>query len=156
MDFRVKRLSKIRELPHPEAGLQALVRRAPQAEAWAERRMEQLRPAIAWLYGARRRMATGLVAVLTVWLFVHVMFGANGMVVYKEKRAENQDLQQELSRLQKENEDHLAQIKALKTDPSTIEKEAREQLRYTKRGEVVFVTPASPAPQAPAIDRAAR
>ena len=154
MDFRVTRLSKIREFPHPEVGLRALVGRAPQAEAWADRLTERLRPAMTWIYSARRRLATGTVAVLTLWLFVHVMFGANGMVVYREKRSENQDLQQELNQLKKENDDYTAQIRALKTDPKTIEKEAREQLHYTKRGEVVYVTPAPAAPPATAIDRA--
>ena len=154
MDFRVNRLNKIREFPRPEAGLRALVRRAPQAEAWADRLMERLRPTLEWLYGARRRLATGGVALLTLWLFVHVMFGANGMVVYREKRAENQDLQQQLEQLKKENDAYTDQIKSLKSDPRTIEKEAREQLHYTRQGEYIFVSPPAPPPQQPPMDRA--
>jgi cell division protein FtsB len=154
MDFRVNRLPKIREFPRPEAGLQALVRRAPQAEAWADSLMERLRPALEWLYSARRRLATGAVALLTVWLFVHVMFGANGMVVYREKRTENQDLQKQLEQLKKENDAYTDQIKALKSDPKTIEKEAREQLHYTRQGEYIFVSPAPLPSQGPAMDRA--
>jgi len=37
------------------------------------------------------------------------------------------------------------EIKALKTDPKAIEKEARERLHYTRPGEVVFALPAAPA-----------
>ena len=34
-----------------------------------------------------------------------------------------------------------AEIKALKSDPKAIEKEAREQLRYAKPGEVIYLLP---------------
>jgi len=131
-----------------------LVDRAPQAEAWADGLTERLRPAMTAIYQARRRLATGAVAVLTLWLFVHVMFGANGMVVYRQKQAEYQDLRQQVHQLQKESDAYTARINALKTDPNTIEKEAREQLGYTRPGEKIFVTPTVPAPQPPAMDRA--
>ncbi|MGH9644692.1 MAG: FtsB family cell division protein, partial [Terriglobales bacterium] len=80
------------------------------------------------------------------------MLGANGIVVYRQKRAEMQALQGEVDRLQKENAQFAEQIKQLKSDPAAIEKEAREQLHYTRKGEVVFVAPA-PAPK-PATGRA--
>jgi cell division protein FtsB len=118
--------------------------------------MEKLRPTLMWLYHARRRLATGLVAVVTVWMFVHVMFGANGMVVYREKRAENLDLQRQLDSLKKENDAYTAQIQALKTDPQTIEKEAREQFHYTRRGEVIFITPAPHPAQSSVVNRAGK
>ena len=44
-------------------------------------------------YRTRRKLATGAVAFLAVWLGFHVIFGANGMVVYHQKRAEYQKLQ---------------------------------------------------------------
>jgi cell division protein FtsB len=145
----------IRVLPRPEGGLRALVERAPQAEAFADREMEKLRPALTWLYGARRRLATAAVGVFTVWLFFHVMFGANGMVVYRQKSNEYQNLHRELDALQKENDRYNEQITALKSDPKTIEKEAREQLHYARPGEVVYVAPAPPqsAPSSTATAR---
>jgi cell division protein FtsB len=146
MDFRVERLPKIRTLPRPEDGLRALADRAPQAEAFAEQTMERLRPALTWAYASRRRLATTAVGLLTVWLFFHVMFGANGMVVYRQKHAEFQSLQSEIDGLQKENDRHNGEIKALQTDPKTIEKEAREKLHYARPGEVVYVAPAAPPP----------
>src|SRR4029077_496963 len=111
---------------------------------------EKLSPALAWLYRARRRLATIAVGAVTVWLFVHVMLGANGMVVYRQKRAEYQNLSHEIDQLQKENDRYSSQIKALQTDPETIEKEAREQLHYARPGEVVYVSPAPPPVQIPA------
>jgi cell division protein FtsB len=71
-----------------------------------------------------------------------VMFGANGTVVYRSKRAEYKSLQTEIDRLQKENDQYTQQIKALENEPKAIEKEAREQLHYTRPGEYVYVAPA--------------
>lgn len=148
MDLRIAQRPKIRIMPRAQRGLSALVDHAPQAEALgqriSQRVKEELRPAFTWLYNSRRRLATLGVAVTTVWLFLHVMFGANGMVVYRQKSAEYQTLRHEIDQLQNENDHYNGQIQALQTDPKTIEKEAREQLHYTRPGEVVYVAPAPP------------
>jgi cell division protein FtsB len=142
-------------LPRSEAGLRTLVERAPRAEAWADRRMAKLRPLLTLLYGMRRRLATAAVAVFTVWLFAHVMFGANGMVVYRQKKAEYQSLQRQIDDLQKENDRYTRQVKSLQApDPSTIEKEAREQLHYARPGEVVYVAPPPAHPPTPETNAA--
>ena len=154
MDIRIEQLPKIRILPRPGQGLRALIDRAPQAQAYTERVMEKLRPSFTWLHGARRRLATAAVGILTVWLFVHVTFGANGMVVYRAKRADYHRLRKEIDSLQSENDRYTEQIKALKTDPRAIEKEAREQLHYTRPGEMIYVAPAPPQPRSPAINAA--
>ena len=151
MDFRLKQIPKLRAFPRPEYGLRAVVDKAPQAEAIAERWLAKSRPVRGVLYAARRRLATGGVLLVTLWLFLHVMFGANGMVVYRSKRAEYQRLQAEIDRLQKENDLYTQQIKGLQNDPKAIEKEAREQLHYTRPGEVVYV---DPSPQRPATNAA--
>jgi cell division protein FtsB len=114
---------------------------------------DRTRPTLTKLYSIRRRLATGGVLVLTAWLFVHVMFGANGMVVYRQKKVEYQNLHKEIDSLQKENEQYTEQIKALETDPKTIEKEAREQLHYARPGEVIYVEPPPPPPK-PSTDAA--
>jgi cell division protein FtsB len=154
MDLRIKQLPKIRIIPGPRHGLRALIQRAPQAEAYTERFLQTLHPYLDWLRRARRRLATAAVAILTVWLFVHVTFGANGMVVYRAKRAEYQRLHQEIDSLQSENDRYTNQITALKTDPRAIEKEAREQLHYTRPGEVIYVPPAATQPRSAAINAA--
>ena len=157
MDLRVGRLPKVRILPNPEDGLRTLVERAPQAEAWADRMMQKLRPYLTMLYDIRRRIATGAIAALAIWLFVHVTFGANGMVVYQEKKGEYQSLQMEIHDLQQGNDRFTQQIKELETDPQAIEKEAREQLHYARPGEVIYVPPSKPpAPPSPPQSRAAR
>lgn len=149
MDLRVG-LPKIRILPTPEERLRTLTDGADHAEAFAQKTRAQVEPFVQSMYAIRRRIATGAVAILAVWLFLHVMFGANGMAVYRSKRAEYQSLQNQIGGLQKENDAYTKQVSELKSDPQRIEKEAREQFHYARRGEVVYVAPeaAAPPPQA--------
>ena len=146
----MKRLAEIAKFPRAEDGLRAMVDRAPQAEAFAASWIERARPLAMGIYGLRRRIATIAVTVLAASLFVHVMFGANGMVVYKQKRAEYEALKSQNVQMQQENDRYLRQIQGLKSDQKSIEKEAREQLGYAKAGEYVYVAPvpAKPAPTA--------
>ncbi len=132
-----------------------MVERAPQAEAFAASWIERVRPFAARLYTLRRRIATVAVAVLSASLFVHVMFGANGMVIYKQKRAEYQALRKQIVQVQTENELYTQQIQGLKSDQKAVEKEAREQLGYAKPGEYVYVAPAPAKPASP-VNHSAR
>jgi len=132
-----------------------MVERAPQAEALAASWIERVRPLAVRLYTLRRRIATIAVTVLAASLFVHVMFGANGMVVYKQKRAEHEALRKQVVQVQQENDRYTQQIQGLKSDQKSIEKEAREQLGYAKPGEYVYVAPA-PAKPAPPVNHSAK
>jgi cell division protein FtsB len=76
------------------------------------------------------------------------------MVVYRQKKTDYQNLQQEMDKLQKDNAAFTSQVKALKTDPKAIEQEAREQLHYARPGEVIYVTPPPPPAQRPTLDSA--
>jgi cell division protein FtsB len=97
-----------------------------------------------WLYAGRRKLATAAMSLLVVMLAYHVFFGVNGMVAYHRKRGENQKLQQDILRLQQENDRVSRRVGELKTDPKAIEREAREQLKYARSGEVVYVAPEPP------------
>lgn len=103
-----------------------------------------------WTYRSRRKLASAGVGLLACLLAYHVVFGANGMVAWEHKRAEYQQLQQQIDDLQKQNQQLAEHIKALKSDPQAIEKEAREQLRYARPGEVIYVMPADAKPARPA------
>jgi len=151
-------------LPRGEEGIRAVISQAksqakshakeqvPRAEAAAARWVEGTRPVWSWLALEWRRLGTVAAVLLIVGLLLHAMFGANGMVIYRQKRAEMKALQSEVERLQKENGQHVERIKSLKSDPAAIEKEAREQLHYARRGEVVYVAPEPP--QKPATGHA--
>ena len=153
MDFPIKFPAKGLRFSDAEQQLRALTRRAPQAEATAVSWMESWRPLATRVYGLRRRLATITVAALAGLLFVHVVLGANGMIVYKQKRTEFESLRKRIAQEQKENEIYTRQIQGLKTDEKAIEKEAREQLRYARPGEYVYV-PQAPASLPPAIHSA--
>ncbi len=96
------------------------------------------------LYRSRRKLATAAVLLLICDLGYHVVFGANGLMIYGRKRTEYKSLQEQVGRLQQENDQLSKNIKSLKTDPATIEKEAREQLRYARPGEVIYTLPTAP------------
>ena len=151
----MKSFSRILRFPRPEDGLRAVVDRAPQAEAFAASWIERVRPMVVRIYPLRRRIATIAVTVLAASLFVHVMFGVNGMVVYKQKRAEYEALRKQIVQVQLENDRYTQQIQGLKSDQKSIEKEAREQLGYAKPGEYVYVPPA-PAKPAPPTTHSAK
>ena len=152
--FRVKDFPKIGRFPRPEDGLRAMVERAPQAEALAASWIERVRPLAIHVYALRRRIATIAVTLLAASLFVHVMFGANGMVVYKQKRSEYEALRKRIDQVQQENDRYSQQIQGLKSDQKSIEKEAREQLGYAKPGEYVYVPPVPAKPAPPAVHAA--
>jgi cell division protein FtsB len=107
-----------------------------------------------WFYRSRRKLATAAVAALACMMFVHVIFGDNGFLAYQKKKAQYRALDQDIQKLQKENDQLAERIKNLKSDPATIEKEAREQLRYARPGEVIYTYP-DPAAQRPAAPAAA-
>ncbi len=108
--------------------------------------IELVNKIVGHVYGWRRKIATSAVSVLALMLAYHVVFGQNGWVAYHQKKVEYQKLQGDVQQMQAENDRLSQQIKSLKTDPKAIEKEAREQLRYAKPGEVIYVMPA-PKPQ---------
>jgi cell division protein FtsB len=156
MDFRLKKFSRLRNLPSTEDGLRLVAERAPQAEALAASGIARVRPFFEHIYGVRRRIATITVGLLAVLLFVHVMFGANGMVVYRQKKAEFESLQKKIAIEQKENDLYTQRIHALKTDEKAIEKEAREQLRYARPGEFVYVPQPPTPPTGPPVSHSAQ
>ena len=100
-----------------------------------------------WLYRSRRKLATAGVALLACLLAAHVVAGPNGLFPYQQKRSEYRKLEKEVEQLQVENERLAKQIESLKSDPKAIEKEAREQLRYARPGEVVYTLPSPPPAQ---------
>ena|ERR1700756_832598 len=101
-----------------------------------------------WFFAVRRKLATAGIGILLCVLAYNVIFSANnGLLVYEQKRHESQELDRQIKSLQQQNAEMEQGIKALKNDPKTIEKEARERLRYAKPGEVIYTL--QPGPVAP-------
>ncbi len=93
-------------------------------------------------YFGWRRIATVVAGGLAVSMAYHVVFGQNGLTVYEHKRQETKELALEQKRLSKENEFFRGHVARLQSDPNAIEHQAREELHYTRPGEVLYAMPA--------------
>src|ERR1700743_1576479 len=90
-----------------------------------------------------RKVATGAAALLALGMGYHVIFGQNGLTAFQQKRQDAQSLARQLHSLQKENDQLKGHVERLKSDPNAIEHQAREELHYTRPGEVIYTLPAS-------------
>ena len=101
-----------------------------------------------WFERSRRKLATAAVGALLCLIGYHAIFGANGFLVFHQKKSESQRLELEIQSLQQDNARREKEIKALKSKPQAIEKEARERLRYARPGEVIYtLPPTTPTPR---------
>ena len=89
----------------------------------------------------RRKAATLAAAALAFGVAYHVVFGANGLTVFEQKRHETQQLKREMQDLQRENDQLQGHVNRLQNDPNAIEHQAREELHYTRPGEVIYELP---------------
>ncbi len=97
------------------------------------------------VFGWRRKAATIAAGALAVALAYGVVFGHNGLTAFAHKRKETRDLQLQMEQLQAENDRIRGRVDHLQTDPGAIEHEAREDLHYTRAGEVIVTLPSRPA-----------
>jgi cell division protein FtsB len=90
-----------------------------------------------------RKVATGAAALLALGMGYHVIFGQNGLTAYQQKRQDAQTLDRQLHSLKRENDLLKGHVDRLQNDPNAIEHQAREELHYTRPGEVIYTLPAS-------------
>jgi cell division protein FtsB len=69
------------------------------------------------------------------------VFNDKGALQVRSQAKKLASIQTEIESLNAENKQLNAEIQALRTDPTTIEKFAREELKLVKPGEIVLVTP---------------
>ncbi len=91
-----------------------------------------------YLYRMRRRIATGAVIVAALAFGYHAISGENGISVYQQRRSEDRAVRRKIDDLKKENARLDQQVKALRSNPDAIEREARERLHYARPGEVIW------------------
>src|ERR1700683_4220803 len=90
-----------------------------------------------------RPAGTATAVLLALVLTWHVIHGQHGLSVWRQKRAEDHALQQEIQELEQENAQIAQRVAGLNSDPETIEREARENLHYAKPGVVIWALPAA-------------
>jgi len=97
------------------------------------------------LYGRlsmeRRKAATAVAAAVALAVAYHVILGANGLTAYGQKRQLQHQLSQQMQDLQRENDLLTEHVSHLQSDPNAIEHQAREELHYTRPGEVIYTLP---------------
>lgn len=93
-----------------------------------------------------------LVAGLSL-LLLQDIFGTHGLVAMRRSQKESERVQKEIDKINQENRQLEERVKALKTDPQTIERIAREEMGLARPGEYIFKIPPQPgeasAPSSP-------
>jgi cell division protein FtsB len=103
------------------------------------------RRALGWAQRIWRPAGTAIAVLLALLVTWHVINGKHGLSVWQHERSEDRMLQNQIRDLEQENEQMEQRIERLKSDPDTIEHEAREKLHYAKPGEVIYTLPDTPA-----------
>jgi cell division protein FtsB len=99
-----------------------------------------------WDQKTLRRNGLVILALLSIVLIVHEIFGQNGFLAMRRQAREYQTRQVQIQKLKQDNQDLEQQNKALKSDPQAIEKLAREQLHLARPGEIIYTLPQKKTP----------
>ena len=87
------------------------------------------------------RIALGVFGVLTVAMLLLAVFNDKGLIEVRAQAKKLSTIESEISKLDTQNKQLSSDIQGLRSDPSAIEKIAREELKLVKPGEIVLVTP---------------
>jgi cell division protein FtsB len=87
------------------------------------------------------RIALGVFGLLTVAMLLLAIINDKGALQVHAQAKKLETIEADVSKLSAENSALTSEIQALRTDPTTIEKFAREELKLVKPGEIVLVTP---------------
>ena len=93
------------------------------------------------MQGVIVRIALGVVCLLTVAMLLLAVFNDKGALQVHAQSRRLAALESEVIKMDAENKQLTEEIQLLRTDPNTIERLAREELKLVKPGEVVLVTP---------------
>ena len=87
------------------------------------------------------RIALVVFSLLTVAMIVLAVFNDKGVIQVHDQARKLSVVEAEITNLENENKQLTGEIQALRSDPNSIEKLAREELKLVKPGEIVLVTP---------------
>lgn len=90
-----------------------------------------------------RRHILKILGLALLALAIHDVFGEHGYLAMRRSQKQIEGLRGEIERLNRENQQLAEHVNALKTDPDTIEKIAREEMGLAKPGEMIFKLPAA-------------
>ena len=87
------------------------------------------------------RIALAVSGFLTVAMLLLAVFNEKGALQVHAQARKLGAIESEIQKLETDNRQLTTEIRALRTDPTAIEKLAREELKLVKPGEVVLVSP---------------
>jgi cell division protein FtsB len=93
------------------------------------------------MQGVIVRIALAVFGLLTVAMLLLAVFNDRGALEVQAQARKLSAIESDISRLDAENKQLTTEIQALRSDPATIEKFAREELKLVRPGEIVIVTP---------------
>lgn len=100
-----------------------------------------------WNHKPFRHTVLVVLAVAILFLVVREIYGPHGYLALRRQKQQYNALKQQLQKLSQENQQLNRKIKSLKTNPSAIERQAREQLHLVRPGEYVYMLPNKKQPQ---------
>ena len=83
-----------------------------------------------------------------IWGLAYSIFGATGLVGVYRTEAEVEVLEGKVAAARAVNESLQVRVEALRSDPTEIEREARERLGLVKEGDRVYLLPTLPSDDA--------
>jgi cell division protein FtsB len=93
------------------------------------------------MQGVIVKIALGVFGSLTVAVLLLAVFNDRGWLQVHAQADKLNSIESEIKNLETQNQELTRDIEALRHDPNTIEKFAREELKLVKPGEVILVTP---------------
>lgn len=136
--------SRMQQPPEQSLMPDAMPDAANKAGSGMAQQGNRMQQSVALLFHSRGRVATAVLVTLSLLIVYFVIFDKDGLAAYEQKRHQTQVLQQEINALQQENQQMAMHNQRLLNDPDTIEHEAREQLHYTRSGEIIYMLPEAP------------
>ncbi len=93
------------------------------------------------IHGAMVRVGLGVFGLLTLATLVLTLISDRGLLEVRRKGSELADLQTQIETLETENGALVQEIRNLRSEPTEIERRAREDLKLVRPGEVILVLP---------------
>ena len=93
------------------------------------------------MQGVIVKIAFGVFGLLTIAMLLLATFNDKGALQVHAQAKKLNAIETEIKNLDAENKQLTTEIQSLRSDPTTIERFAREELKLVKPGEVVLVTP---------------
>ena len=88
-----------------------------------------------------QRHAMKILFVALVVLGLYDVFGTHGVLAMRRSQKQAADIQKQIDQLDQENKQLEDRVKSLKTDPSSVEHIAREEMGLARPGEYIFKVP---------------